>query len=146
MAHVKNRFIGVYEDDVVLTSLAAQLSKLELVPSDADGAFVSFEAARAGGVKDHTVQGTIPQDYSATSLYMRMRQNPGDDLVLVYAPYGNVEPTVDKPHEYWPVTMDIPNATLAGGESSTSPNAVPVVEVAWPCTADPTIVTAPPAP
>lgn len=146
MPNVKSRFIGVYEDDVVLTDLAAQLSKLELVPSDADGGFLSFQAARAGGVKDYTVQGTIPQNYDATALYMRMRQTPGDALVLVYAPYGNAEPTVAQPHEYWPVTMDIPNATLAGGEATTSPNAVPVVEVAWPCTADPTIVTAPPAP
>lgn len=143
MAHVKSRFIGVYEDGAVLTDLAPQLSKLELVPSDADGGFVSFAAARAGGVKDYTAQGTIPQDYAATSLYMRMRTTPGDDLVLVYAPYGNAEPTVAQPHELWPVTMDLPNSVIAGGESSTSPNAVPVVEVAWPCTADPTIVTAP---
>ena len=145
MAHVKSRFIGVYEDTgVVNTDISSQLSNLELVPSDADGGFLSFAAARAGGVKDYTVNGTIPQDYSATALYMRMRQTPGDDLVLVYAPYGNAEPSVAQPHELWPVTMDIPNSALAGTAATTSPNAVPVVEVSWPCTADPEIITAPP--
>lgn len=143
MAHVKNRFIGVYEDTgVTNTDVSDQLSALKLTPSDADGGFLSFKKAREGGVKDYTVGGTLPQDYSATSLYMRMRTNPGDPLTLVYAPYGNETPTVAQPHELWPVTMDIPNADLAGGESSTSPNAVPTVEVAWPCTADPTILTA----
>lgn len=145
MAHVKSRFIGVYEDTGgTNTDKSDELAALTLTPGDADGGFLSFAAARAGGVKDYTVGGTLPQDYSATSLYMRMRTNPGEEITLVYAPYGNDVPTVDKPHELWPVAMDLPNATLAGTEATTSPNAVPVVEVSWPCTADPTIITADP--
>lgn len=146
MPNVKSRFIGVYEDTgVVNTDISGELAALTLNAAEADEGFLSFAQARAGGAKDWTVNGTIPQNYEPTSLYRRMRNSPGDPLVLVYAPYGNAEASVAQPHEIWPVTMDIPDSAIAGGEATTSPNAVPVVEVEWPCTADPTIITAPPA-
>lgn len=142
---VKSRMVGAYETDgTTITDKNDELGGLTLTTADADDAFISFQQAREGGVKDYTVGGTIPHDYSATSLYMRMRTDPGAEIQLLYSPYGNTAPSVAQPLELWTCTMDMPNAAIAGVDEATkAPKATPTLTIAWPCTADPEIITDP---
>ena len=119
----------------------ASVSKFEVTADDAGNDFVTFAAALEGGAKEYTLNLTFPQDHSTGSLWELMEANVGQEIDVLYRPYGNATATATRPHFEFTVTVTRPNGTILGGEADSSTTAVNTLDVEWKLTAAPVKVT-----
>jgi hypothetical protein len=76
----------------------ADLSQAELVSEEASSDVTTFAEAAQNGASDwyFTVSGI--QSTDATSFWMAMWDNAGDEVEYTFAPHGNATATVAQPH------------------------------------------------
>lgn len=124
------------------TDYTPEVSVASVGSAESDSDFVTFADAAAGGARDYVVNLTIKQDAAAGTLWRQIWDNAGDDVPFTVAPYGNATPTVGEPHFEGTCTITEPDGVFLGGEANKSNSARMTIEVVFPCTGKPTMVTA----
>jgi hypothetical protein len=122
-------------------AVAAEVSNVRITSGEADSDFVTFEEAAAGGARDYALAITLKQDAATGSLWRRIFDDAGDDVPYIVAPYGNAVASASQPHFTGTCTITEPDGDLLGGEANKSNTARMTIEVSFPCTAKPTLVT-----
>jgi hypothetical protein len=146
MAQRKTRLIYLF--DATGADKSDEIKDFTIEAADADGAFMSYAAARQGGVKDYVAKFTIPQDYSAGSLWTTMVNQRGTTWKGYYT--TDVDDLSDLSAtavaSEFDAIVTIPNGVIIGGATTSSTKAVPTVDVEWPLVDfDPaTLITADP--
>jgi hypothetical protein len=131
MANAKSRLVYLF--DSTGTDVSSQVSNFTIEAADADGAFLSYAAARSGGDKDYVAKFTIPQDYSTGSLWTTMATQKGTTWTGYYtASVDDLEDLgADAPAWEFNAIVSIPNGVVLGGETSASANSTMTVELEW---------------
>lgn len=131
MAMRKNRLIYLFDSTGVDKS--GEVRNFTIEAADADGGFVSYSKARQGGDKDYVAKMTIPQDYSAGSLWTTMITEKGTTWTGYYTTDSDdlADLAADVVAFKFDAIVSIPNGVILGGETTTSTSAVPTVEVEW---------------
>lgn len=124
------------------TDYTGVISNARITTGEGDSDFVTFADADAGGNRQYNLALTFAQDAADTSLWSKLWDDTGDDVTFTLMPYGNATPSVTEPHFEGTATVTEPDGDILGGEANASNTAKMTVEVAWPCTAKPTRVTA----
>ena len=144
MARVVPREIWLYFDG---EDVSDEFSKAEFHTSESDSDYLSLADSRAGQKIDWELQGTIAEDHAATSLWSRMMDNPGAEVVGEYAPYGDNDATSDEPRREFTAIVSIPvGGKVMGAEADSSPTQVATVDVTWKLKGKPVKITAPTPP
>ena len=117
------------------------VSNFEIDTKASDADFKPFKLSAEGGATSYTLKMTFAQDMAATSLWTLMETKAGQDVDVVFRPYGNAVPSVSQPHLEFTVTVTRPDGAWLGGESDSSTTAVNTCEVEWVATAAPVKVT-----
>lgn len=139
MARVSPRLISLDVDDV---DRSDEVSKAVITSAPAESDFVTFAEARAGGGRDYALAMTVAQDHASGTLWDLIWTGAGTEVDGVYAPYGNVTPTISQPHYGFTAVVAEPDGDLLGAEANSSTTAVATVEVEWALNAKPTKITA----
>lgn len=139
MAALGKRLLKIEIDGV---AYEGQVSSARITAGDADTDFLTFADAATGGAKEYTLTGTIVQDLAVGSLWREMWDNTGDTVPFTLMPYGNSTPTAGQPHVEGSAIISLPDGDVVGGDASTSASDLMSVEIAWVCTAKPTLVSA----
>lgn len=126
------------------TNFTSSVSKAEIGVGDSDTDFLSFTDALAGGAKEYTLSVQLKQNTDSTSLWYYAWNNVGEEVDFELWPNGDNPaasgtPTTTYPQITGTVVITEPDGKLIGGESSKSVTAKQVIEVAWTCTAKPTL-------
>lgn len=134
MTQVKVRLIAISVDG---TDRSADAATAIIESGPADAGFQSFAAARAGGVRDYSVNLTIAEDHAAGSLWSLMYDSPGTEVDFTYTPYfgSAISPTAPV-YNATAIVME-PDGAIMGGEANSAPGATATVEVTWPLTGKP---------
>jgi len=138
MTRVSKRHITFTVDGV---EYAGEASAFSISAAESDADFKTFADALAGGATDFTLKLTFAQDHAANSLWRLMWDNTGDEVDVLYRPYGNATASVSQPHYSFSVTIKLADGDVMGGEADASTTAVNTVEVEWKLTAKPTEIT-----
>lgn len=139
MARVIPRLISL---EVETVDRSDEVSKAVITAGPSDADFMSFLAARSGGSRDYALTMTIAQDHASGTLWDLIWTGNGTEVDGVYAPYGNIAPTVSQPHYEFTAVVSEPDGDFLGAEATDSTSAVAVVEVVWELTGKPTKITA----
>jgi hypothetical protein len=127
----KTRLIYLFDSAGV--DVSDEIKDFTIEAADADGAFLSYAVARAGGVKDYTAKFTIPQDYSAGSLWTTMVSQAGQTWKGYYttdvADLADLSATAVAAE--FDAIVSIPNGVIIGGATTSSTQGVPTVAVEW---------------
>ena len=123
------------------TPYTAQVSNVRITSGEADSDFVTFEEAASGGGRDYALVLTLVQDAAAGTLWREIFDNAGDDVPYTVMPYGNAVATATEPHFEGTATITEPDGDLLGTEANKSNTARATIEVIWPCTGKPAMVT-----
>ncbi|KRB73079.1 hypothetical protein ASE01_20095 [Nocardioides sp. Root190] len=124
------------------TNYTPQVSNVRITSGEADSDFVTFEDAANGGARDYALVITLVQDAAAGTLWREIFDSAGTDVPYTVMPYGNAAPTAGEPHFEGTATITEPDGDLLGGEANKSNTAKMTIEVTFPCTAKPTLVSA----
>lgn len=124
------------------TPYTAQVSNVRITSGESDSDFVTFEDAANGGLRDYALVITLTQDAAAGSLWREIFDSAGTDVPYTVIPYGNAAPSTGEPHFEGTATITEPDGDLLGGEANKSNTAKMTIEVTFPCTGKPTLVTA----
>lgn len=131
MAARKSRLIYLFDSTGV--DVSGEVSNFTIEAADADGAFLSYSKARAGGDKDYVAKFTIPQDYSTGSMWDTMVKDVGTTWTGYYttdvSDLDNLSATAVA-FEFNAI-VSIPNGVVLGAETTVSQKAVPTVEIEW---------------
>lgn len=129
MARIRPKLISLIVDDV---DRSEEVKKAVITSGPSDADFQSYAASRRGGDRDYNLVMTIAQDPATGTLYDLIWTEPGTEVSGVYAPFGNEEPMVGKPH--WPFIAEVrePDGDILGAEANSNYKEVAVVEVTWP--------------
>lgn len=119
-----------------------QVSNVRITSGEADSDFTSFADAAAGGARDYALAITLKQDAATGTLWREIFDNAGDDVPYTVMPYGNAAPSATEPHFEGTCTITEPDGDILGGEANKSNTAKMTIEVAFPCTGKPTLVSA----
>lgn len=131
MAHAKSRLIYLF--DSTGTDVSGDISNFTVEAADAEGAFNSYSKGRAGGDKDYVARFTIPQDYTAESLWNTMATQQGTTWTGYYTTDVNDLDLVSATavaYEFNAI-VSIPNGVVLGAETTSSTKAVATVELEW---------------
>lgn len=139
MARVTPRLIDL---EVGGTDRSDEVSKAEITAGAGDTGFLSYAAARAGGGRDYALAMTIAQDHASDTLWDLIWTGSGTEVAGVYAPYGNVTPSVSQPHFGFIAIVAEPDGRFLGAEANISTTAVATIDVTWKLLAKPTKITA----
>lgn len=139
MAALGTRKLKLEIDGVAYTP---QVSNVRITSAEADSDFVTFEEAAAGGARDYALVITLVQDLASGSLWREIFDNAGDDVPCTVMPYGNAAPSAGEPHVDVTATITEPDGDLLGGEANKSNTAKMTIDVTFPCTGKPVLVTA----
>ena len=139
MARVIPRLISLEVDEV---DRSDEVSKAVITAGPSDADFMSFLAARSGGSRDYALTMTIAQDHASGTLWDLIWTGNGTEIDGIYAPYGNIAPTVSQPHYGFTAIVTEPDGDFLGAEATDSTSAVAIVEVVWELTGKPTKITA----
>jgi hypothetical protein len=140
MTQVKVRLIAISVDGM---DRSADASTATIESAEADAGFQSFAAARAGGVRDYSVNMTIAEDHAAGSLWRVMYDSPGTEVEFLYTPYFGSTIAEDTPvYSATAIVME-PDGSIMGGEANAAPGATATVDVSWPLTGKPVPDTLP---
>lgn len=121
---------------------AVEVSRAVFSNADTDSDFVSFASAAAGGSKDWSLLITATQDPgNPASLLNLAWASAGDEVEVTVRPYGNATPSDTQPHYTSTCVVTLPDGETLGGEADPSQSRRWTVEMAWPCTAQPVMVT-----
>lgn len=131
------------EMEIGSESVEAEISKAAITSGESDSDFVTFAEAAEGGKRDYTLAMTALQKISGSSIWMKIWSAAGSTVACVYKPFGNEIPTVDEPHFTFNAIVREPDGDLLGGEANASATARQIIEVEWPLTAKPVMVTTP---
>jgi hypothetical protein len=140
MAAIGTRKLTVEIDG---TAYTAQASNVRITSGESDSDFMTFEEAAQGGSRDYALAITLTQDMATGSLWRMIFDNAGDDVPYLVSPYGNAIPSGSEPHAEGVCTITEPDGDFLGGEANKSNTARMTIEVVFPCTAKPTLVTTP---
>lgn len=139
MARVTKRNATFTVDGV---EYAGAASNFALSADDADTDFITFADAAEGGADKFTLAITFAQDHAATSLWRLMWDEKGNEVDVVYRPYGNATATTTQPHYTFTVKIKLARGVILGGEADISTTAVQTVEAEWEVIGEVTEVTA----
>lgn len=121
---------------------AAQVSDCRITTGEADGGFLSFAAAAAGGAREYKLAFTAVQDTDEDTIWDLVWSQAGSTVAAVIAPAGGVTPSTSQPHFTGNVVITEPDGDLLGGEANSSATARFTFEAEWTFTAKPTRITA----
>lgn len=124
------------------TNYTPQVSNVRITSAEADSDFVTFEDAANGGARDYALVVTLVQDAAAGTLWREIFDSAGTDVPYTVMPYGNAVASAGEPHFEGTCTITEPDGDLLGGEANKSNTAKMTIEVTFPCTAKPTLVSA----
>jgi hypothetical protein len=139
MTQIGTRKMKVEVDGVDFTD---SVSNARFVRADGNTDFLSFAAASGTGGGDYSFQGVAAQDLAAGSLWRKLYDDSGTEVVVTLMPYGNATPSVGEPHVEATVTLAEPTDDLVGGEANTSQSARMTFNFSCACLAKPALVTA----
>jgi hypothetical protein len=139
MARVSPRLISLEVDG---DDRSDEISKAVIKSAKSAADFMSFLEARSGGARDYTLELTIAQDHASGTLWNLIWTGAGTEVDGVYAPYGNLAPSVAQPHYAITVKVSEPDGDMFGAEADESTTAVATIEVAWALTGRPVPITA----
>jgi hypothetical protein len=121
-----------------LSDVSPNVSSAVISVDDSDPDFNAF------GTEDtstYSLDLTMAQDAAAGSLWRLLWDHAGDTCDVLVNPYGVSTPTDTTPHFAGECTIVLPSGALLGGEKDNSTSARFTVEVSWPFTTKPTMVT-----
>lgn len=126
---------------VAATEYSAQVFTASFDSAAADTDDVTYAEAAAGGGRVYVLSLKLTQDMVSTTLWSKIFSAAGTDVAVVMKPYGNATASVTQP--WFTATCNVrePDGVFIGGEADASPTKRQVVEVEWPCTAKPVMVT-----
>lgn len=139
MARVTPRLIALEVDTV---DRSDEVSKAEIISAAKSSDFTSFAEARSGGGREYSLAMTAAQDHASATLWDLIWTGAGTEVDGVYAPYGNVTPSVSQPHYGFTAVVAEPDGRMLGGEANSSTTAVATIDVVWALTGKPTKITA----
>lgn len=123
------------------TDYTAQVFTVQVEADAADSDDVTYAEAAAGGGRVYKLVLKLTQDMAATTLWRRIFDAPGTDLACLIKPYGNATASVTQPHFTFTANVREPDGVFIGGEADASTTKRQVIEVEWPLTAKPVMVT-----
>jgi hypothetical protein len=127
---------------VAATEYAAQVFTAQFEAAAADTDDVTYAEAAAGGGRTYQLSLKLTQDMAASTLWRKIFDAAGTDVAILMKPYGNAAASVTQPHFTATCNVREPDGVFIGGEADASTTKRQVVEVEWPCTAKPVMVTA----
>lgn len=139
MTRVAPRLISLEVDEV---DRSDEISKAIIRSAKAGRDFMTFAEARTGGARDYSLEMTVAQDHASGTLWDLVWTGAGTIVSAVYAPYGNVTPTMGQPHYGVQVKVMEPEGDFLGAEADDDTNGVATIEVSWPLVGKPTPITA----
>lgn len=116
-----------------------QVLSFVISSSKASSSQVTFAEAAAGGGIDYTVEIDMLQDAStvtgtgAQPLFDLLWSSVGDDVPILYRPYGDVAVSLAHPRYTTTATVSLPEGTLIGGDADAGTDRN-TVSVKWSCT------------
>lgn len=143
MPDIGTRALVLYVDSVDFTS-SVKDARITTGPDDSD--FMSYAQALAGGARAYKLHLVLKQATDTTGLWYYIWSELGADQAIELWPNGyngGVQSTT-YPQFTGTATVMEPDGDLLGGEAKASVTAKQTVEVDWPFTAKPTLVTSPP--
>jgi hypothetical protein len=118
------------------------VSNCTIEVADADSDFTSFADAAAGGAKNYTLKFTATQDPAdTTSIWTKVFTAAGSTVAVSLNPYGGTTLSATNPGISGNVVVQLPDGTLLGGDADSSTTAKWTMDLEWPFTAKPTLVT-----
>ena len=138
MARIGTRNVMLAIDDI---DYSDAINKATITSKTDSDAFLSFEAASAGGARAYQLEMTAAQDAETGSLWDLMWNSAGQELPFYLAPYGNDVASTSQPHYSGTVVVSEPDGDLLGGQSNISTTAVFTVDLAWDLVDRPTKIT-----
>lgn len=126
---------------VAATEYAAQVFTASFDSAAADTDDVTYAEAAAGGGRVYVLTLKLTQDMVSTTLWRKIFDAAGTDVAILMKPYGNASASVTQPHFTATCNVREPDGVFIGGEADAAPTKRQVVEVEWPCTAKPVMVT-----
>lgn len=147
MANAQARLIYLF--DSTGTDVSGEVANFTIEAADAEGGFLSYSKARAGGDKDYVAKFTIPQDYSTGSLWNTVVSQTGTTWTGYYTTdsVDLSDLSATKVAFEFNAIVSIPNGVIMGGETTRNAKSDLTVEVEWqlvdfdpstPITTDPT--------
>lgn len=126
---------------IAATDYTAQVFTASFDSAAADSDDVTYAEAAAGGGRVYVLSLKLTQDMVSTTLWRKIFDAAGTDVAILMKPYGNAAASVSQPHFTATANVREPDGVFIGGEADASPTKRQVIEVEWPCTAKPVMVT-----
>ncbi|WP_323792420.1 hypothetical protein [Nocardioides sp.] len=120
----------------------AQVSNCRITTGEADGGFLSFAAAAAGGSREYKLAFTAVQDTDADTIWDLVWSQAGTTVAAIIQPAGGTTASPSQPHFTGNLVITEPDGDILGGEANSSASARFTFEAEWTFTAKPTRVTA----
>jgi hypothetical protein len=118
----------------------AQVSNCRITSGDAEGGFLSFAAAAAGGAREYKLAFTAVQDPAADTIWDLVWSQAGTTVAAVIKPAGGTDPSESQPHFTGNLVIAEPDGDILGGEANSSATARFTFDAEWTYTAKPTRV------
>lgn len=129
MSGLGTRFLKLTIDGDPVT---AEVSKAEVVISDAGSDFTTFADAAGGGAKEWRLEFTAVQDpVTAASVWRKVWENAGDDVDFVLDPVGGGAASPTNPLYSGTVTITLPDGPILGGSADPSTTARFTFDCSW---------------
>lgn len=123
------------------TEYAAQVFTAQVESEAADSDDVTYAEAASGGGRQYSLIMTLTQDMATSTVWTRVWEDVGDDIAVLFRPYGNASASATQPHFTMTANIREPEGAFIGGTADISPSARQQIEVTWPLAAKPTRVT-----
>lgn len=126
----------------VFTDYTSAVSTAKISTTESDSDFTSFADAAAGGARKYTLEATLVQDLVTAALWRKTFSETGTDVPFKLWPAGKPaggSPTTGQPLVSGTCTITEPDGDWIGGDADKSTTARFTTDVAWVCTAKPTI-------